>query len=77
MMAKSYPVRGSGAPYDTISIRQVNADTFIDQRKKTGTPFQATGNTVISNGGKTMTGTSKGTDADGKTFTRTLIYEKQ
>ena len=74
---KEYPVRGSGAPYDTISIRQVNADTFIDQRKKTGTPFHATGNTVISNGGKTMTWTSKGTDADGKTFPCTLIYEKQ
>ncbi len=71
------PVTGSGAPYDTISIRQVNANTFTDERKTTGGPYQATGRTVISNGGKSMTTTTKGTNADGKAFTSTLVFDKQ
>jgi hypothetical protein len=70
-------VTGTGAPYDTISIKQVNANTFTDERKKTGGSYHARGRTVISGGGKTMTWTSKGTDTDGKPFTATFFYEKQ
>jgi len=32
---------------------------------------------VVSKDGKTMTTTAKGTDADGKAMTLTLVYEKQ
>ena len=70
-------VTGTGLLYDTISIRQVNANTFTDERKKTGGSYQATGRTVISNGGKSMTVTTKGTSAEGKAFTSTLVFEKQ
>jgi hypothetical protein len=31
------------APYDTIAIKQVNASTLTDERKKVGTPYHATG----------------------------------
>src|SRR5215469_7606936 len=48
-------VTGTGVQYDTISIKQVNANTLTDERKKAGSPYHATGRTVISNGGKTMT----------------------
>ena len=65
------------APYDTIAIKQVNANTLTDERKKTGGPYKATGRTVISNGGKTMTATIKGTDADGKEFTSVFVFDKQ
>ena len=41
-------------------------NTLTDERKKTGGPYKATGRTVVSNGGKTMTTTTKGTNADGK-----------
>jgi hypothetical protein len=70
-------VSGTGAPYDMISIKQVNANTFTDERKKTGGSYQAAGRLVISGGGKIMTWTSKGTDPDGKPFTAVLVYEKQ
>jgi hypothetical protein len=70
-------VRGTGAPYDTISIKQVNANTLTDERKKTGGPYKATGRTVLSNGGKTMTTTVKGTDADGKEFNFVYVLDKQ
>jgi hypothetical protein len=65
------------APYDTVSINQVNANTLTDARKKTGGQYQATSRIVISNGGKTMTTTSKGTNADGKAFTSTFVFDKQ
>lgn len=68
---------GPGAPYDTIAVKRVDANTFTDDRKKTGGSFAATGRTVISNGGKTMTVTSKGTNPDGKAFTSVLVFEKQ
>ena len=70
-------VTGEGSPYDTIALKQVNANTFTDQRKKSGCPYEATGRTVISNGGRTMTVTTTGTNTDGKPFTSTFVYEKQ
>jgi hypothetical protein len=36
------------APYDTIAIKQVNASTLPDERRKAGAPHHATGETVIS-----------------------------
>ena len=73
---KEVSVTGN-AQYDTISIKQVNANTLTDERKKTGGPYQATGHIGISKDGKTMTLTTKGTGADGKPFTSTLVFEKQ
>jgi hypothetical protein len=73
---KDVPVTGN-APYDTISIKQVNANTFTDARKKTGGPYQATGRTVISGGGKTMTTTTKGANAAGKAMASTFVFDKQ
>jgi hypothetical protein len=73
---KDVQVTGAG-PYDTIAIKQVNANTFTDARKKTGGPYQATARIAISNGGKTMTTTTKGTNAAGKAFTSTFVFDKQ
>src|ERR1019366_5134396 len=39
---KDVQVSGN-APYDTIAIKQVNANTLTDERKKTGGPYKATG----------------------------------
>jgi hypothetical protein len=70
-------VSGTGSHYDTVSIKQVNANPLTDERKKTGGPSQASGRVVISGGGKIMTWTSKGTNQDGKPFTATYVYEKR
>ena len=72
-----FSVTGQGAPYDIIAIKQVNANTVTDERKKTGGPYEATGRTVVSNGGKTMTTTTKGTNADGKEFNFVYVLDKQ
>ena len=70
-------VAGTGAPYDSIAIKQVNANTFTYEAKNTTGKYHATGRMVISSDGKTMTSTSKGTDATGAAATLTLVYEKQ
>jgi hypothetical protein len=73
---KDVQVTGN-APYDTIAVKQVNANTLTDERKKAGSPYKAAARTVVSNGGKTMTTTSKGTNADGKEFTQVFVLDKQ
>jgi hypothetical protein len=73
---KDVQVAGN-SQYDTIAIKQVNANTLTDERKKAGGPYKANGRTVVSNGGKTMTTTTKGTNADGKEFTQVLVFDKQ
>lgn len=70
-------VSGQGAPYDTISIKQVNAGTFTYETKNSSTKYHATGRLVVSKDGKTMTMKGSGTDAEGKPMTVTLVYEKQ
>jgi hypothetical protein len=72
---KEYPV--TGAAWDTVSIKQIDANTFTSEQKKTGGKYHTTGRTVISKDGKIMTITTKGTNADGKPSSATLIYEKQ
>jgi hypothetical protein len=73
---KEVAVTGN-SPYDTIAVKQTNANTFTDERKKTGGPYKATGRMVISGGGKTMTTTTKGTNAAGAEFTSTYVFDKQ
>ena len=73
---KDVPVTGN-APYDTIAIKQVNANALTDERKKTGGPYKGSGRSVVSDGGKIMTTTVKGTNADGKKFTQVFVLDKQ
>lgn len=72
---KEHPV--TGAPWDTVAIKQVNANTFTSTTTKKGGKYHRTGRTVISKNGKTMTTTLKGTDEEGKPANTTLVYEKQ
>lgn len=70
-------VTGQGAPYDTISIKQVNADTFTYETKNSTTKYRAHGRLTVSKDGKTMTMKGSGMDGEGKPMTVTLVYEKQ
>ena len=74
---KDVTVSGSGLPYDTVAIKQVNANTLTDVRSKKGGTYKGTGRFVVSNGGKTATLTTRGTGADGKQFTSMTAYDKQ
>ena len=67
----------TGTVWDTILVKQVDADAFTTETKKTGGTYHATGQVKVSGDGKTMTVTSKGTNAEGKPFTASYVYEKQ
>jgi hypothetical protein len=73
---KSVPVMGN-APFDTIAVKQVNASSVTDERKKAGGRYKATGRTVFSHSGQKMTVTIQGTNADGVEFKQILVFEKQ
>ena len=73
---KFYPVSGSGGPADAIALRRIN----VYQAESTlmhGTSVVATARRVVSEDGKTMTITYKGSDPIGRQVDMTLVYEKQ
>lgn len=60
----------------TLSIKQTGFGAYAGTIKKDGNVI-GTNTAVISGGGKVFTFKSKGTDAEGKSFTSTLVFEKQ
>ena len=73
----SSQVTGQGAPYDSMSVKQGDANTFTYEAKNTKTKYRASGRIVISGDGKTLTTTASGVTADGKPMTMKLVYDKQ
>ena len=72
---KDYPVSGVGSVFDTIAIKKIDDNTQSSVTKKG--KYHMEGMTVISNGGKTMTISNKGTGADGKETNFSVVWEKQ
>ncbi len=72
---KEFPV--TGAPWDRMTIKQINANTLVSTAKKTDGKYSSTGRMVVSKNGKTMTSTTRGTNAEGKPFHYTVVYDKQ
>jgi hypothetical protein len=67
----------TGGPFDTIALKRIDENLWSFETKKTGGKYHMTGQTVISKDGKTMTQTSKGTDAEGKPVTQTTVLDRQ
>ena len=72
---KPYPV--TGAPWDSIALKQVDANTFTGETKKNGGKYHTTVRLTVSKDGKTLTTVSKGVNADGVATSSTLVYDKQ
>ena len=72
---KDYPVFGDPAS-DTRSYKSLNDKTLLFSAKKHG-KVTTTGRIVLSDDGKTRTVTSVNELPEGKTITKTAIYEKQ
>jgi hypothetical protein len=73
---KEHPV--VGAPhdiFDTVSAKQIDPNTFTLEETKQGGKFHAAGRIVISQDGKTMMHTLKGTDSNGNPISATTIYD--
>jgi hypothetical protein len=71
-----YAVKGT-APWDTVAIKQIDANTLIEERSKTGGKYHSSVRIVVSKDTKTMTMTAKGTHTDGKSFNSVNIFDKQ
>lgn len=72
---KEYPV--TGALYDMISAKRIDANTTVTVTKKTSGPYNQTSKSVYSADGKTKTSTITGSDAAGKPVSSTYVYDKQ
>ena len=72
---KDYPVTGNAAD-DSRSYTKVNDRTLRFTGKKGGKTVM-TGEVVVSADGKTRTVTTSGTDAAGKKYTSTVVYDKK
>ena len=70
-------VSGQGSPYDSVSLKQINTNTFTYEAKNSTNKYHARGKITISADGKTMTFKAKGMNADGKPMSVTLVYDKQ
>ncbi len=72
---KEYPA--TGTRFDTISTKQVNANTWTWEVKRADGKYRQTGRNVLSKDGKMLTQTFKGTDSDGKPVHGTNVYDRQ
>jgi hypothetical protein len=72
---KYYAVTGD-ATSDMRSYRRISSRTLALTAKK-GTKITLTGRITVSADGKTRTVTTNGTDAKGKRFRNTAVYDKQ
>lgn len=72
---KDNPLTGSQIA-DTVSLERINASTTDRTDKKGGTVVQ-TLRRVVSQDGKTMTVTTKGTNAQGQAVNNVAVFEKE
>lgn len=71
---RDYPVKG--APFDMISVKRIDMSTTSFELSKTGNKYHMKGQVVISRDAQVKTITAAGTDAAGKAFTQTLVFNR-
>ncbi len=72
---KDYPLTGSQIA-DTVSLKRINART-TDRTDKKGRTVAQTLRRVVSQDGKTMTVTTKGTNAQGQAVNNVVVFGKE
>ena len=72
---KDYPMTGSQNA-DTVALKRIDART-LERTDKKGDKVVATSTRVLSEDGKTMTVTTKGTNAQGQAVNNVTVWDKQ
>jgi len=72
---KNYPLTGSPTA-DTVSLKRVDSHT-TERTDKKGDKIITTLRRVVSRDGKTMTVTTKGTNAEGQAVNNVIVFDKQ
>jgi hypothetical protein len=70
---KAYPYTGSA--FDTITLKRIDAYSWFATNK--GAKAGNTGTNTVSKDGKTLTYTSKGTNAQGNTISCVSVFDRQ
>jgi hypothetical protein len=73
---KDYPYTADPNGADTLAVKLVDAN-HLDSTAKKGGKMLYTSKVVVSDGGKVMTISSKGTNGSGKAFNNVLVYDRQ
>ena len=73
---KDYPLIGSQLGADTVSLKRIDTRTTERTDKKGGKVIQ-TLRRVVSQDGKTMTVTTKGTNLQGQAMNNVALFERQ
>jgi hypothetical protein len=73
---KDYPLTGSQLGADTVSLKRIDTRTTERTDKKGSTVIQ-TLRRVVAQDGKTMTVTTKGTNAKGQAINNVGVFERQ
>jgi hypothetical protein len=71
------PHPATGGPFDSISVKRIDASTTSFEVKKAEGKYHFAGRNVISGDGKTLTQTSTGIDGKGKPVKQTLVFDRQ
>lgn len=74
---KSYPIVGQGPWGANTIVATLTAPSTIQSILKKDSEVVATGISVVSQDGRVLTITTKGTDANGKAFNSVAVYDKQ
>ena len=72
---KDYPYTGGGL-FTSIALKKVDRYTWAATNKSAGKAI-STGTNTVSKDGKTLTWTSKGTNAQGQPVSGVAVFEKQ
>ena len=74
---KDYPVSGAApAGIETMAVKRVDAKTMQATGKRAG-KIVVTATNVLSDDGKMLTATTKGTEKDGRMSTSVAVWDKQ
>jgi len=73
---KDYPLTGSQFGADTVSLKRIDTRT-TERTDKKGSKVVQTLRRVVSQDGKTMTVTTKGTNAQGQAMNNVAVFDKQ
>ena len=74
---KECPAKVSNGDFDTVSVKRVDAQKLIPVMTKKGGKYKVTDTATMSKDGKSFSGTSKGTDANGKPVSGMWFFDRK
>ena len=74
---KECPAKVSNGLFDTVSEKRVDAHKTIVVKTSKSSQYKMTDTGVVSKDGKSLSGTTEGTDANGKPLSGTFFFDRK